>query len=1627
MTTSGSYTIHTFTTTTSPSTFTVQASLDQSIAFGALANKTYGDAPFTVSATASSGFSASFSIVSGPATISGNTVTITGAGTVRVRASQTGGTADNTIYYVAATSVDQDFTVAKATPTISAAPSASDITYGQTLASSTLTGGTASVAGAFAFTSPSTTPNAGTAAQGVTFTPTDTTNYNTTTTSASVAVAKVTPTISAAPTAGGITYGQTLASSTLSGGTASVGGTFTFTTPSTTPGVGTATQGVTFTPSDTTNYNSTTTTVDVTVAKATPTISVAPSASGITYGQTLASSILSGGSASVAGSFAFTTPGTAPNAGTAGQGVTFTPSDTTNYNTTTTSASVAVAKVTPTISAAPTASSITYGQTLASSTLSGGAASVGGTFGFTASSSVPGVGSAAQGVTFTPSDTTNYNNATTTTSVTVAKATPTISAAPSASGITYGQSLASSNLSGGSASVAGAFAFTSPSTSPNAGTTTQGVTFTPTDTTNYNTTTTSASVAVAKVTPTISAAPTASGITYGQTLASSSLSGGTASVAGTFAFTTPGTAPNAGTAAQGVTFTPTDSTNYNTTTTTVNIVVAKATPTISAAPIASGITYGQTLTSSMLTGGTASVAGTFAFTTPSTAPNAGTTAQGVTFTPSSTTNYNTATSIANVSVAKAAPTITWANPSAITYGTRLSAIQLNATSSAAGSFVYSPLSGTTPNAGTQTLSATFTPSDTANYNTASSTVLLVVNKAVPTVTWATPGAITYGTALSATQLNASGSVAGSLVYSPASGTTPNAGTQTLTATFTPSDAVNYDTATGTVSLVVGQATPTLTWASPSAVIYGTALSSAQLNASSGGVAGSFIYSPSSGTILSVGTQALTASFTPSDTANYTSTTRTVALIVGKATPSITWTPPSAINYGMALSETQLNATASVAGSFTYNPSIGTILGLGTQTLSATFTPTDATNYNSATSAVALNVNVALPSAPSAVYATTTNGEATVSFNAPSFTGGATITSYTIRATASDGAIVSVTALGSPAKVTGLTPGKSYRFTVTANNSAGASESSEASDAITISLFDQTITFATPADRPSNSGSFVLKATASSGLPVSFTILSGPAMLLGNTVDLTGAHGPVKIRASQPGNERFAAAPEVEVTFVVTGGATRVIFSKAIKSSTQTYEADLAFVLNTGSRRSTLMIVSNSSSGVRGVVDLQLSTLGMFSVNIPAIAAGTSSSPAAGSNSSASQASYTITGSLVDNVLTGTVEPLGLTFRQTIAPVTTTTSAIGCYDASALLEDRGEIYATVGANNEVLVLAEAGDLYVGGYTTLKADNTYTLVTALSAGNVTINGEINPVTTVMKARLTLPTNQVVTYSGLNMATVNTDRLINLSSRAKVGSGEAVLITGFVVGGPEPKRVLVRAAGPALGAFGLNNTLSNPAIKIYQGSRLIAENDDWNPADAAEMASLGAFPLISIRSKDTQSADAALITTLAPGAYTAQISDSSGAVEGAGVALAEIYDASVNPNADYQRLVNISSRGKVTPDDGVLIGGFIVTGNHPKRLLIRGIGPALTHFGIAGVLTDPSLTIYQDGKAIANNEGWANRADITAAAAQTGAFALPSGSKDAAVLITLSPGAYTAQIKSAKNNSSGVALIEIYEVSY
>jgi hypothetical protein len=209
---------------------------------------------------------------------------------------------------------------------------------------------------------------------------------------------------------------------------------------------------------------------------------------------------------------------------------------------------------------------------------------------------------------------------------------------------------------------------------------------------------------------------------------------------------------------------------------------------------------------------------------------------------------------ATLTVTIATPVITWANPASIPSGTALGAAQLNATAGVAGAFYYGPPAGTVLNKGLkQTLSVTFIPSDTANYTTATKTVTIDVTNMMPVVTWANPASIVYGTAIGATQLNATANVAGTFVYAPASGTVLGAGTgQVLSVTFTPTDTANYATAIKTVTIDVTKTMPEITWASPASMAYGGALGVTQLNATAN-VAGSFIYGPPAGTVLYRGT------------------------------------------------------------------------------------------------------------------------------------------------------------------------------------------------------------------------------------------------------------------------------------------------------------------------------------------------------------------------------------------------------------------------------------------------------------------------------------------------------------------------------------------------------------------------------------------------------------------------------------------------------------------------------------------------------------------------------------------------------------------------------------------------------
>lgn len=254
------------------------------------------------------------------------------------------------------------------------------------------------------------------------------------------------------------------------------------------------------------------------------------------------------------------------------------------------------------------------------------------------------------------------------------KTTPNVSVWPTASQIIYGQTLASSLLSGGAASVSGSFSWTSPATVPGAGTPSEGVTFTPADTTDYNIVTGSVGVVVNKATPTVSAWPTPSSMTYGQTLASSILTGGTASVAGTFAWATPTVAPSAGNPSESVTFTPTDASDYIAATGSVNVTVNKATPTVSVWPTATAIVAGQTLASSTLTGGSASVPGTFAWTLLSTVPATGTSSQGVTFAPTDSADYNAVAGSVSITVNPAAAYTLTVNSTAPSSGISISPV-----------------------------------------------------------------------------------------------------------------------------------------------------------------------------------------------------------------------------------------------------------------------------------------------------------------------------------------------------------------------------------------------------------------------------------------------------------------------------------------------------------------------------------------------------------------------------------------------------------------------------------------------------------------------------------------------------------------------------------------------------------------------------------------------------------------------------------------------------------------------------------------------------------------------------------------------------------------------------------------
>ena len=428
--------------------------------------------------------------------------------------------------------------------------------------------------------------------------------------------------------------------------------------------------------------------------------------------------------------------------------------------------------------------------------------------------------------------------------------------------------------------------------------------------------------------------------------------------------------------------------------------------------------------------------------------------------------YAAASATATLTISQATSAITWPAPAPITAGTALSATQLDASASTAGMFAYNPPAGTVLGVGAQLLTATFTPADATDYTPATASVTLTVNpgtSTTPTVTFTgAPATAPYGSSFAVTAttnastpavITATGSctVAGTTVtmtdgigkcsltatwaadgtYAAASAhqfTHATKATPTVAFTGAPASALvgssftvsattnastpvsiavvgansactiagttvtmtsgvgschlratwaadsHYHAATRTQVTKAEKRAPVVTWATPGAIVYGAALDATQLNATADGP-GTFVYAPAAGRILPGGTHTLSVTFTPADGASYATEKATVTLTVNPASPTLTWNAPAAITYGTALGGKQLDAKASVGGTFAYSPAAGTVLAVGVHTLSVVFTPANAANYASASASVALTVVQATPKIDWHVPAAITYGTA----------------------------------------------------------------------------------------------------------------------------------------------------------------------------------------------------------------------------------------------------------------------------------------------------------------------------------------------------------------------------------------------------------------------------------------------------------------------------------------------------------------------------------------------------------------------------------------------------------------------------------------------------------------------------
>ncbi len=725
----------------------------------------------------------------------------------------------------------------------------------------------------------------------------------------------------------------------------------------------------------------------------------------------------------------------------------------------------------------------------------------------------------------------------------------------------------------------------------------------------------------------------------------------------------------------------------------------------------------------------------------------------------------------------------------------------------------------------------------------------------------------------------------------------------------------------------------------------------------------------------------------------TSNAATLTVSAAATAPAITTQPTNTSVTAGSAATFAVVASGTTPLSYQWYKGSAAITGATAATYSITSAQSaDAGSYtcvvtNSAGSVTTNAATLSVSTAAVAPSITTPPASATVA------TGGSVVFTVTASGTAPlsyqwyKGGIAVTGATTSNYALTGVQAADAGTYTVTVTNSAGSSTSGAATLTVTTAATAPTI-----ATHPANAtvtagGSATFSITASGTAPLSYQWQKAGVAISGAT---SASYAISSAQTADAGS--YTCVVTNSAGSVTSNAATLTVTSAAVAPSIATQPVNATV---TAGASATFSVVAN------GTAPLSY----QWQKNGVAITGATAASYTIASTQTTDAGSYTCivtnaTGSETSSGATLTVNAATAPPSITAQPSTVTvvagagaTFTIVASGAAPLsyqwYKDSAALSGAVAASYSI-ASAQASDA-----------GSYACVVTNSVGTTTSSA----------ATLT------VTSSTLPAATLAAG-IVNLAVRTRIGGTAGTPIVGFVLNGAGAgKRLIVRAVGPTLlASFGLTSALADPQLQLWSGSTVVATNDNWLANDAAAMAAVGAFPL------NAGSGDAAIVMSLAPGAYTTPVSAPGDA---SGVVLVEAYDGATADTS--ARLINASARAFVGTGDDVLIPGFVIAGEGSVRVIVRAIGPGLAAFGVPGTLADPQITLYSGSMAIATNDDWgnaSNAADIASVSAQAGAFSLPAGSKDAVLLASLSAGAYTAVVRGA-GGTTGTALVELYLV--